>query len=305
MHNEDDRNRNGQGWRGRDMNDWDDRRYGAQGGYGNYGFGNQGSYGGMGTWGQQGTTGQGGFGGWGQGSWSGNQGDYGQHSQGSTSYGSRPFEEGSRPQYGQTYGQGQWNQGQPSSSRGYYDEGRGYPYGRGFDSGTGLGQGSYGTQGYGWSEPWQGSRQGFEERHRDWGGEGGRSYGQGSMGPGAWSEQRGMHAGKGPRGYRKSDQRLHDEVSDALTRDPGVDATEIDVKVENGEVTLTGTVQDRNQKRMAEHCAERVEGVQDVHNQVRVKNEARPITTADPNRESMETGQGSAGSTSAPRNQRS
>lgn len=42
------------------------------------------------------------------------------------------------------------------------------------------------------------------------------------------------------------------------------------VKVSSGVVTLTGTVDDRNAKRMAEDVAESVSGVQEVQNQLKV-----------------------------------
>jgi hypothetical protein len=79
----------------------------------------------------------------------------------------------------------------------------------------------------------------------------------------------GPHVGKGPRGW-PGDERIRDEVSDVLTHDPGVDASDVEVDVEDGEVTLLGTVADRGQKRRAEARAERVRGVRDVHNRIRV-----------------------------------
>ena len=54
-------------------------------------------------------------------------------------------------------------------------------------------------------------------------------------------------------------------------RAAAIDAFEIEVRVENGEVTLTGTVEDRHAKRLAEDLAERFSGVTDVHNQLRVR----------------------------------
>jgi len=42
------------------------------------------------------------------------------------------------------------------------------------------------------------------------------------------------------------------------------------VKVSSGIVTLTGTVEDRNAKRMAEDLAESVSGVQEVQNQLKI-----------------------------------
>lgn len=82
---------------------------------------------------------------------------------------------------------------------------------------------------------------------------------------------RGEHAGKGPKGYQRSDERIREEVSDQLSDHGEIDASDIEVKVQGGEVTLSGTVMDRRQKRLAEDCAENVRGVRDVHNQLRVQ----------------------------------
>jgi osmotically-inducible protein OsmY len=78
-------------------------------------------------------------------------------------------------------------------------------------------------------------------------------------------------AGRGPKGYQRSDERLREEVSDRLMADDQIDASDIEVQVRNGEVTLTGTVPDRWSKRSAEDCAEQVMGVRDVMNQIRVQ----------------------------------
>jgi hypothetical protein len=80
----------------------------------------------------------------------------------------------------------------------------------------------------------------------------------------------GPHSGRGPQGYRRSDERIHEEVCDRLTAHGHVDATEIEVQVKDGEVTLIGKVEDRRQKREAENVAEGVRGVVDVHNQLRL-----------------------------------
>ena len=79
------------------------------------------------------------------------------------------------------------------------------------------------------------------------------------------------YTGRGPRGYRRSDDRITEEINEELTRHPDIDASEIEVDVENGEVTLSGTVDDRQAKRLAEDIAERCSGVSDVHNRIRVK----------------------------------
>lgn len=90
-----------------------------------------------------------------------------------------------------------------------------------------------------------------------------------SGGMGTYAE-RGRHSGKGPKGYRRSDDRVREDVCERLTEHPEIDASEIEVTVKDGDVTLMGTVDDRNAKRMAEDVAESVSGVKDVHNQVRV-----------------------------------
>jgi osmotically-inducible protein OsmY len=79
------------------------------------------------------------------------------------------------------------------------------------------------------------------------------------------------HRGRGPRSYTRSDDRIREDVNDRLTDDPHVDASEIEVAVSNREVTLTGTVNSRFEKRHAEDLAESVSGVTHVQNNLRVQ----------------------------------
>ena len=83
-------------------------------------------------------------------------------------------------------------------------------------------------------------------------------------------EQR-EHRGRGPKGYRRSDERIKEDVNDRLSDDYYLDASDVEVAVENMEVTLTGTVRNRNDKRRAEDLAESVSGVTNVENRLRVK----------------------------------
>jgi osmotically-inducible protein OsmY len=78
------------------------------------------------------------------------------------------------------------------------------------------------------------------------------------------------HQGRGPKAYRRSDARIHEDVNDRLTDDPWIDATHIDVKVSDTEVTLSGTVANRDDRRHAERIAEHVSGVTHVQNNLRV-----------------------------------
>ncbi|MBY0494908.1 MAG: BON domain-containing protein [Cyanobacteria bacterium] len=76
--------------------------------------------------------------------------------------------------------------------------------------------------------------------------------------------------GRGPKGYQRSDDRIREEICDCMTEDPMLDASEIEVDVRQGEVMLCGSVTSRDQKRRAEDVAERISGVRDVTNQLRV-----------------------------------
>jgi hypothetical protein len=76
--------------------------------------------------------------------------------------------------------------------------------------------------------------------------------------------------GWGAKGYSRSDDRIREDVCERLTDDPHVDASAIDVAVEGGAVTLTGTVDSRPARQHAEDLASRVRGVNDVHSSLRV-----------------------------------
>lgn len=168
-------------------------------------------------------------------------------------------------------------------------------------------EGSYGTQG---GRDWQQEDRGWDrgwDRGREWQGSGGfqrggnwegefgneQQYGRKEQqyGRNDWSDRygsaqremfggrgsssgmgtSGQHSGRGPRNYKRSDQRIEEDINEQLTRHGMIDATEIEVAVQNGEVTLRGHVDNRDGKRMAEDIAESVYGVKDVNNQIKVK----------------------------------
>jgi hypothetical protein len=80
------------------------------------------------------------------------------------------------------------------------------------------------------------------------------------------------HRGRGPKGYRRSDETIKEDASEALYRSSEVDASEIEIYVEKGIITLKGFTQDRHQKRMAEAAIENLAGIEDVYNEIRVRN---------------------------------
>ena len=94
--------------------------------------------------------------------------------------------------------------------------------------------------------------------------------------------QAGAHRGRGPRDYRRSDERIREDVNERLTDDPYLDATDVLVSVSDGEVTLSGHVAAREDKRRAERLAEDVAGVKDVQNNVRLRPTEGPLPSGAP-----------------------
>jgi osmotically-inducible protein OsmY len=72
-------------------------------------------------------------------------------------------------------------------------------------------------------------------------------------------------------GVRKTDTQIHHDVLEELKWDSRVDETEVGVEVDNGVVTLTGTVTSWAKRSAAEEAARRVIGVLDVANDIKIK----------------------------------
>lgn len=223
------------------------------------------SYRGSGQGGDEGGYGFGGPGFRGQGSsTSYGQGEFRPGEQRSYSHGG--FGPGNHGDYGgpSRYGQGTYEQSNQSDFGGHHCCSQGN-YGRGefvqHRPQRGFGQSQ---SGYGFGQPSLGHETGYEPRYsrspyaQQW-----AQAGSGS------SEESKRYCNCGPKGYRRSDERIKEDVNDCLS-DGSIDASEITVNVQNGEVTLTGTVENRQMKIQAEYMAERCSGVRDVVNQLRV-----------------------------------
>lgn len=93
------------------------------------------------------------------------------------------------------------------------------------------------------------------------------------------------HTGKGPKNYQRSDERLQEEISEALYRSHDVDAREIIVEVKDGHVHLRGQVESRQTKKLAERCIENVPGIRDIFNELTLIPENQPaeLKTTQPN----------------------
>ncbi|HEY0744313.1 MAG TPA: BON domain-containing protein [Chryseosolibacter sp.] len=87
----------------------------------------------------------------------------------------------------------------------------------------------------------------------------------------------GYHRGKGPRTYQRSDVRILDDVHDILLEDPYVDASEVEIDVQKGEVILTGWVEDRNMKRRVDDIVGNVSGITHFENRLRVRKQTQIV----------------------------
>ncbi len=99
----------------------------------------------------------------------------------------------------------------------------------------------------------------------------------------------GPHTGRGPKGYKRSDQQIIEDACQRLERDGHIDASDIEVTAEDGVIELRGSVTDRETKRRAEECVESVYGAHDVMNHLRVRREE--------SRQSASSSQSSTGKT--------
>jgi hypothetical protein len=74
------------------------------------------------------------------------------------------------------------------------------------------------------------------------------------------------YSGVGPKGYRRSSERLKEEAFSLLQRNRDLDASEIEVEVKDEIIILKGNVKSRSDKRLAERIVEEIHGIEDVYN---------------------------------------
>ena len=80
--------------------------------------------------------------------------------------------------------------------------------------------------------------------------------------------------GLGPQSYKRPDERIRDDVYERLTDSHMIDARYILVEVNQGNVTLTGTVGERRMRYAAEDVVAGVLGVANINNQLKVQRES-------------------------------
>jgi len=67
---------------------------------------------------------------------------------------------------------------------------------------------------------------------------------------------------------------ISEEITAALEREPGIDLAEIDIDVDRGVVSFNGTVDDYTLKERVHAIAEKVKGVTEVQNHLRIRKDA-------------------------------
>ncbi|KYF89570.1 hypothetical protein BE17_25775 [Sorangium cellulosum] len=102
-------------------------------------------------------------------------------------------------------------------------------------------------------------------------GDSGEGWGQAEPERGVWTAQitqRGPRASRGPKGYTRSDERIREDICERII-ETGLDASDVEVAVEGGEVRLAGTVRSREDKHRIEALADEVRGVRGMENRLR------------------------------------
>lgn len=188
-------------------------------------------------------------------------------------------------------------QPQPPISRGNFNAGMGESWSHDVRGGWQAGGMNHGTYGPGRQESGGYASPGYESDHAP-----GRHGSRASSGGDSWSYGRSATEDprfrSGPKGYKRSDERLKEDVCERLMRDPRVDASDVSVEVHEGKVSLTGNVPERSMKHTVEDIVDSCMGVSDIDNRVRVDNGAG---RQDKDRDNKSTSSGASSTTSAQR----
>lgn len=177
------------------------------------------------------------------------------------------------PHYGRTP-QLSGEQRRPTYARGYAGERDAYgDFGVRSQSSRGTeqprGNPAYGSYAYGAASYGPGSDVG-DSNYPDPGPSTGRSRLQGASGDALGYRYGTGFSGRGPKGYTRSDERIREDISERLSDDPAIDASDITLEVKDGKVTLTGQVEARWIKHSVEDMVDRCAGVREIDNRLGV-----------------------------------
>ncbi len=86
----------------------------------------------------------------------------------------------------------------------------------------------------------------------------------------------------GPKGYRRSDERIREDLCERIMQTGHIDSSEVTVDVKGGQVLLEGTMPERWMKHTIENLADSCPGVKDIENKIRVQPAAGTGTPVGP-----------------------
>jgi hypothetical protein len=229
-----------------------------------------------------------------------NRGEYGRGRYSQNRFSSKDYERGYNRGMNRDYQSRAYNRGESENydqNYDYYDANRD-PYNRGdygrynrgrYGQSAFRGSGYRGSQyrgssmmdrpyrtGYSSGSDWNRDYEPYDEYETDYFDDYGYEYDQpGFVTYEEWWIVPGPFSGIGPRGYTRSDERIMEDISERLMQHGNINARNIEIQVDQGDVTLSGTVDDRRMKRLVEDTVESVYGVTDVHDNLRVSQPSR------------------------------
>jgi osmotically-inducible protein OsmY len=78
------------------------------------------------------------------------------------------------------------------------------------------------------------------------------------------------YRGIGPKGYKRTDAKIYEEVCEVLMQHRAIDASNVAVKVTSGLVNLSGKIDSRYSKKLAEELIDLIPGVTEIQNELSV-----------------------------------
>lgn len=78
-------------------------------------------------------------------------------------------------------------------------------------------------------------------------------------------------SGRGPKGWKLSDEKLRERVSEVLLHSHDVDPSNLEVVVEDRVVYLRGSIKSKGMRRVAEDLVASIPGVEDVFTQLKIE----------------------------------
>lgn len=110
-----------------------------------------------------------------------------------------------------------------------------------------------------------------------------------------------LRARRGPKNYTRSDERINELICEGVIQDLSIDVSDVSIEVEDGRVTLNGTVPHRQMKHAIEDVVDQCWGVQEIENKLRVQScqESGNFAQRNPDQEGRTISQSGGGFTNS------